>query len=102
MQKHITILIALLSVLSLPAQILIIPDVHGRAFWKDAVSNYPDLPVVFLGDYLDPYAHENIYQEEALANFEEILAFKQAKGFLIVLPGSVNVRMIVGHIRDQG
>lgn len=78
MQKHITILIALLSVLSLPAQILIIPDVHGRAFWKDAVSNYPDLPVVFLGDYLDPYAHENINQEEALANFEEILAFKQA------------------------
>lgn len=77
-QKHITLLIALLSALSLQAQIVVIPDVHGRSFWKEAVAKYPEQPILFLGDYMDPYAHENITQEDALANFEEILAFKQA------------------------
>lgn len=80
----ITILFALVAmagwaqVNSVSTQILVIPDVHGRTFWKEAIVKYPDLPVVFLGDYLDPYAYENITQEDALANFKEILAFKQA------------------------
>lgn len=33
--------------------ILIIPDVHGRTFWKYAIDKYDK--VIFLGDYLDPY-----------------------------------------------
>ncbi len=78
MKKITFIIVALLYSLCLPAQMLIIPDVHGRSFWKEAVIEHPDLPIVFLGDYLDPYAHENITPEEALANFEEIIAFKQA------------------------
>ena len=41
-------------------EVLIFPDVHGRKFWKDAISKfpkeeYPDLKIVFLGDYIDPY-----------------------------------------------
>ena len=40
--------------------LLIIPDVHGREFWKDAVEEYPNLPVIFLGDYMDPYSYEGI------------------------------------------
>ena len=78
MKKIITIIYALLFTLCISAQILVIPDIHGRTFWKEAVDEHPSLPVVFLGDYLDPYARENITPEEALANFKDIIAFKKA------------------------
>ena len=59
--------------------LLIIPDIHGRLFWISATRKYPDLPVIFLGDYLDPYTYyEEILPSEALANFKEILDFKRA------------------------
>lgn len=57
--------------------ILVIPDVHGRNFWEkaiDLVDNYKR--VVFLGDYLDMYAFDEITPEEALLNFEKIIKFK--------------------------
>lgn len=56
-------------------KVLIIPDVHGRTFWKD-VKETQDTPIVFLGDYLDPYTSvEGITPEIALENFKEILRF---------------------------
>ena len=59
--------------------LLIIPDIHGRLFWISATRKYPDLPVIFQGDYLDPYTHyEGILPSEALANFKEIIDFKKA------------------------
>ncbi len=59
--------------------LLIIPDIHGRLFWISATRKYPDLPVIFLGDYLDPYTYyEEILPSEALTNFKEILDFKRA------------------------
>ena len=54
-------------------EILIIPDVHGRPFWRKAIDS--DLSVVFLGDYLDPYPHEKITPEQALKEFKDILEF---------------------------
>jgi len=58
--------------------LLIIPDVHGRMFWMSAVRQYPELSVVFLGDYLDPYTYyEGILPSEALENFRAILNFKK-------------------------
>lgn len=57
---------------------LIIPDVHGRTFWKDAVEKFPiekfpNINIVFLGDYLDPYETiENISRRDAINNFLEI------------------------------
>lgn len=53
--------------------ILIVPDVHGRDFWKKALTYTGH--IVFLGDYLDPYSSEGIYPDEATANFSEIIAF---------------------------
>ncbi len=67
-------------------QILIIPDVHGRNFWKNAVAqinNYQK--VIFLGDYLDPYTHEGISSEQAIENFREIIQFKQSNIEKVVL-----------------
>lgn len=54
-------------------KILIVPDVHGRTFWRDVIDS--DLQVVFLGDYLDPYPHENITPDMALSEFKEIIKF---------------------------
>ena len=58
---------------------LVIPDIHGRTFWKDAISQFPkeewqDLDIVFLGDYLDPYENiEDVTRLGAIENFKEII-----------------------------
>ena len=35
-------------------KLIIIPDIHGRPFWRRAVEEYPGEEFIFLGDYLDP------------------------------------------------
>ena len=55
--------------------LLVIPDVHGRGFWREAVEQDNWSHVLFLGDYTDPYPHEMISVDEAYANFLEILKF---------------------------
>lgn len=58
-------------------KIIIIPDVHGRTFWKEPFNKYKNVEgvhIVFLGDYLDPYVDiDGISPEEAYVNFEELL-----------------------------
>lgn len=68
------------------SKILIIPDVHGRTFWRVAeeVINEMD-KVVFLGDYLDPYPEENITPDDALNEFYKILEFKNKYPEKVVL-----------------
>ena len=41
-------------------KILVIADVHGRKFWRQAIANNIDKvdKIIFLGDYLDPYENE--------------------------------------------
>ena len=99
-KKILSTIIALLFTICLSAQILVIPDVHGRRFWKEATDKYPHLPVIFLGDYLDPYARENISSKEALANFKEILAFKQAnKDRVTLLIGNHEIHYLDNTLR---
>lgn len=50
---------------------LVIPDVHGRTFWTDALDFEGE--IIFLGDYLDPYFSEWITMRDALVFFEEII-----------------------------
>lgn len=57
---------------------MIIPDVHGRSFWKGAVASCPDAEIVFLGDYLDTYANEHISEQTAMDVFKEIIDIKRA------------------------
>lgn len=78
MRRILHLVVFMTFCLCVKAQILVIPDVHGRTFWKDAVNKYPELPVIFLGDYLDPYGAENISEKDALVNFQDILDFKKA------------------------
>ena len=58
-------------------EILIVPDVHGRDFWRD-VLEYKDVPIIFLGDYVAPYVdYENISNEQSIEMFKEILQFRK-------------------------
>lgn len=67
-------------------KILVIPDIHGRRFWVEAL-NLIDMvdKVVFLGDYLDPYLHEEISFDKAVENFKDILSFKMSFPDKVVL-----------------
>jgi len=59
--------------------IIIIPDIHGREFWRKAVNELPeDSLVVFLGDYLDPYENEWIYWTDAFKGLLDVIEFKKA------------------------
>ena len=60
------------------APIIIIPDVHGREFWRKALATWKDdETVIFLGDYLDPYENEWIYWSDAYKGLLDIIALKR-------------------------
>ena len=65
--------------------LLIIPDVHGRDFWKEAIDSNKYERIVFLGDYTDPYDIEGITNERAVDNFKSIIAYKQNNPDKVVL-----------------
>ena len=63
---------------------LIIPDVHGREFWKEPAKvtlGATNANIVFLGDYTDGYPNEwdfNFdYLQHTVDNFKEILNLKR-------------------------
>lgn len=57
---------------------IIVPDVHGRSFWRAPVLRYlGKMPVIFLGDYLDPYPFEGISSEMAFMMLKEIVCLKK-------------------------
>lgn len=58
--------------------IIIIPDVHGRDFWRWTIAQRKEEDtIVFLGDYLDPYEDEWIYWSDAYKGLLDIIALKQ-------------------------
>lgn len=68
--------------------IAIIPDVHGREFWKqitpkEETEKYEK--IIFLGDYLDPYGYEGITKQAAIENFAEIIKFANEDTDKVVL-----------------
>ncbi len=71
-----------------PKKILVIPDVHGRLFWKEPVAkllNEVDR-IVFLGDYLDPYYHlEKDIADDIFQNLQEIVQLKRENPEKVVL-----------------
>lgn len=67
-------------------KILIIPDVHGRDFWKYAKDHIDEVDkIIFLGDYLDPYPHEEITFNTTVENLKEIIQFKKDNNEKVVL-----------------
>lgn len=80
--------------------IIVIPDIHGRSFWKEAVEKYPDADTIFLGDYLDPYRHEKITPREAIDNFHEILDYARTHQNVTLLFG--NHDLVYWFVYDWG
>lgn len=65
---------------------LILPDIHGRSFWRDACETIEKYDkVIFLGDYLDPYDFENISVRSAIDNFRLIIDFKKKNKEKVIL-----------------
>lgn len=72
---------------------LLIPDIHGRIFWKEALEkynkeDYPNLTIVFLGDYVDPYEFEGISRLVAIDNFQEIINTAKSDSRIHLLIGN--------------
>lgn len=84
------------------SKILIVPDVHGRAFWHRAMELVDQVDqIVFLGDYLDPYSHEGISFDLALEEFNKILEFKKEYPDLVtLLVGNHDMHYIIKDFMD--
>ena len=68
------------------SKIAILPDIHGRQFWKTVKEHADDFDkIVFLGDYVSPYPSEDISNEQALDVFREVLDFKKEKPEKVIL-----------------
>lgn len=59
------------------SKLIIIPDVHGRLFWRKAIEKYPGEEFIFLGDYLDPYRQDGVTVEDAFDGLQDIVALKK-------------------------
>ena len=72
--------------------ILIIPDLHGRKFWRDPVTKYlnnSDTYIIFLGDYLDPYPSiDGITAEEAFEEFKHLIQTVKTANNVTLLLGN--------------
>ena len=83
-------------------QILIIPDVHGRPFWRYAEEHVGEYDkVIFLGDYVDPYAEEGIDPQTALYGLIDILDFYAAHpDKVVLLLGNHDMHYLSPHYLD--
>ena len=66
-------------------RVVIIPDVHGRSFWKNIVNENPleDTDFfVFLGDYCDSFVETN---KDILDNLKDIIEFKKTNMEKVIL-----------------
>lgn len=68
-------------------KLIICPDIHCRDFYKP-VLELKDTPVIFLGDYLDPYSYEGCSFEDGLANLKEITDFAKNNKNVTLLTGN--------------
>ena len=81
--------------------LLIIPDIHGRTFWKEAIQKYPNSEIIFLGDYLDPYPREGISQKMALENFKDIIDFANESDKCSLLLGNHDLHYMIDFDGDR-
>ena len=58
-------------------EVLIIPDVHGRDFWKNPVNDLQYDKAIFLGDYVDHYEGESNAAHDILI-LEDIIKLKKS------------------------
>ena len=71
-------------------KILVIPDVHGRKFWRRAIADNVGKvdKVIFLGDYLDPYHNEIEENPDSM----ECKSFSDSQSLLNILNDIVSLK----------
>ena len=71
-------------------KVLVLPDVHGRKFWRKAVANNIGQvdKVIFLGDYLDPYQNEIKENSDSM----ECNDFEDCQGLLNMLNDIISLK----------
>lgn len=79
-------------------KLLIIPDVHGRTFWRDPckdLSSYSK--VIFLGDYVDCYSYEGVTRVQERQGLIDIIDFKKSnQDKVVLLIGNHDYQYITG------
>lgn len=63
---------------------IICPDVHSRDYYKSLLSNTED-KIIFLGDYGDPYPHEELSDDDTIETMMDIFSFAQDNKDRVVL-----------------
>lgn len=60
-------------------KILVIPDVHSRLFWEEAIEKHGKEcdKIIFLGDEVDPYPEDGYTRKQAIRTLEKIIEFKK-------------------------
>ena len=66
---------------------IIIPDVHGRDFWRPVIEKEKDNneKIIFLGDYVDPYPWEGISRKKSIEGLRDIIELKKSQPEKIIL-----------------
>lgn len=64
------------------SKILIVPDVHGRKFWRKAPETINSVDKVV---FLDPYPWEGISRRDAISEFKDIIEFKRSNPDKVIL-----------------
>jgi len=68
-------------------KIIVVSDEHCRSFYKP-VLNVKDTPVIFMGDYMDPYYWEGFTDEEGIEKLKEIIEFAKNNKNVVLLAGN--------------
>lgn len=83
------------------SKILVVPDIHGRSFWKEPCQQWQG-PIIFLGDYHDPYPFQ-VSRDNSLANLKELADFVEAnQSRCVCLIGNHDANPYLGIKCPQG
>lgn len=68
-------------------KLLLISDIHGRNFWKEATEKYTDQvdKVIMYGDEVDPYQWEGYTRKDAIQALKDVIEYKQKYGDKVIL-----------------
>ena len=84
-------------------QILIVPDTHGKDFWRVPVNSQPSMRVIFLGDYLDPYEDEPVEWYDVVQRFQDIITLKRSfPDWVTLLLGNHEAHYLFGSRSQRG
>jgi predicted phosphodiesterase len=85
--------------------LILIPDVHGRTFWRKLVEKYKnkeDYEIIFFGDYLDPYPFEGINGNAACTEFFDIIQEARTANNIVLLLGNHDLHYLPQFLSEWG